>query len=62
MLDHLDQLAFVFKAFRKAKGMSQDDLAHAAGGGVNRTVVALLEQGRRTPSPAALEAIASSKP
>lgn len=59
MIEHLDQLAFIFQAFRKKSGLSQDHLAQRAGAPVNRTVVALLEQGRRPPSPEALRAIAA---
>jgi len=58
MLDHLDQLAFVFRVFRKHSGLSQEELARKAGPEVNRSVVALLEQGRRPPPPQALKSIA----
>lgn len=47
MLDHLDQIGFVFSQFRNKAGLTQANLAEKSG--VNRSVVAHLEQGRRTP-------------
>lgn len=58
MLDHLEHLAFVFRVFRKAKGLTQDELSRRCGAPTNRTAIALLEQGRRPPSPETFAAIA----
>ena len=56
MIEHIEQLGFIFRTFRKKASLTQEQLASKAK--QNRTVVALLEQGRRLPSPEALRGLA----
>lgn len=56
MLDHLEQIGFVFKQFRENLDLTQQVLADEVN--VPRTTVALFEQGRRTPSPEVFEKLA----
>jgi transcriptional regulator with XRE-family HTH domain len=57
MTASLRELGEYVRAAREERSLSQEDLATAAGPRVNRTAVALLEQGRRLPPAAALSAI-----
>lgn len=55
MIDRLADLGDLFRQFREAKGLTQDDLAVS---GVNRSHIAHLEQGLRVPKPERLRIIA----
>ncbi len=48
----------VIKQHRRAKGMSQDDLGHAAG--LHRTYISEIERGLKSPSLRAMAAIAAA--
>lgn len=58
MLDHLDQIGFVFSQFREKIKLTQQQLANECGEKVSRTAIALLEQGRRLPSPEVFKIVA----
>jgi transcriptional regulator with XRE-family HTH domain len=55
----LAQLGELIRAHRESREQSQEDVAAACGAGVNRSMVAHLEQGRRLPGAVALGAIAA---
>jgi transcriptional regulator with XRE-family HTH domain len=57
MTPSLRDLGEYARAAREDRGLSQEDLATAAGSQANRTAVALLEQGRRLPPAKSLAAI-----
>src|SRR5690349_4129506 len=59
MIDRLSDLGDLFRGFREARGLTQDELAATCGDGVNRSHVAHLEQGLRLPKPERLAAIAN---
>lgn len=58
MLDHLNQIGFVFSQFREKMKLTQQQLATECGAKVSRTAIALLEQGRRLPSPEVFKIVA----
>jgi transcriptional regulator with XRE-family HTH domain len=58
MIEKLSDLGDLFRQFRDAKGLSQEQVAQTAGS--NRSVVAHLEQGRRVPRPETLRALAEA--
>lgn len=59
MIERLGDLGDLFRQFREREKLTQETLATQCGEGVNRTHVALLEQGRRVPKPKVLAAIAA---
>src|SRR5512134_2849347 len=60
MIEGLGDLGDLFRQFREASKLTQEDLASRCGPGVNRSQVAHLEQGLRIPKPASLRAIAGA--
>ncbi|AGP32778.1 helix-turn-helix domain-containing protein [Sorangium cellulosum] len=58
MIERLGDLGDLFRQFREMKKLTQEGLAERCGATVNRTQIALLEQGRRLPKPESLRAIA----
>lgn len=60
MIERLEDLGDLFRQFREAKGLTQEELVARCSDGVNRSQVAHLEQGLRVPSRTRLKAIASA--
>ena len=59
MIERLGDLGDLFRQFREMEQLTQEALADRCGAAVNRTQIALLEQGRRLPKPDSLRAIAA---